>query len=182
MNLISLLGYITINHSHRSRWFYQWIWNHHQVYIIINHSHKSRRFYQWTNLELSDTGADDLSMNLISLLGYITINHSHRSRWFCQWIWNHHQVYIIINNSHRSKWFYQWVWNHHQVNKLKRSIIHWGADDSINNQQVYIIICYHECEIVTRCILSIIHTGADDSNNEYEIVIMVIPTVQWLFQ
>ena len=145
-----------------SRWFYQWIWNHYQVYIIIHHS---RRIIE----------------NDIHLV-YIIIYHSYWSRWFYQWIWNHHQVYIIINNSHRSKWFYQWVWNHHQVNKLKRSIIHWGADDSINNQQVYIIICYHECEIVTRCILSIIHTGADDSNNEYEIVIMVIPTVQWLFQ
>ena len=32
--------YININHS---RWFYKWIWNHHQVYIIINQSHKSRR-------------------------------------------------------------------------------------------------------------------------------------------
>ena len=51
-------------------------------------------------------------------------------------------------------------------------IIHTRADDSIN-----------ETEIITRFIsLSIIHTGADDSINECEIVIMLITTVQWLFQ
>ena len=42
------------------------------------------------------------------------------------------------------------------------SIIHTGADDSIN-----------ESEIITSCIsLLIIHTGADDSINECEIIIM----------
>ena len=40
------------------------------------------------------------------------------------------------------------------------SIIHTGADDSIN-----------ESEIITSCIsLLIIHTGADDSINESEII------------
>ena len=37
MTLMDMMILIIISHSHWSRWFYQWIWNHHSVWININH-------------------------------------------------------------------------------------------------------------------------------------------------
>ena len=138
--------YIINNHSHLSRWFYQWIWNH-KVHSTANHLNK---LYSQPPVEFVLLVCSSLYIS-ISIIHTGPDSSINKSEIITRCI----SLSIIHTGADDSINEYEII-----TRCISILIIYTGADSSINKS-----------EIITRCIsLSIIHTGADDSINESDII------------